>query len=63
MEILLIVLAIFWPIDAHAYLDPGTGSMVIQSIIASIAGGLYLGKIYWKRISSFIKSLRKKKGH
>lgn len=36
--------------DAYAYLDPGSGSAVIQVIIGAIAGiGITL-KIYWYKI-------------
>jgi len=43
--------------SANAYIDPGTGSFIIQSILAFIAAvGFYLG--YPLR---FIKSLFKKK--
>jgi hypothetical protein len=35
---------------AHAYLDPGTGSMVLQGIIGGIAGGLFLLKTRWAAI-------------
>ena len=38
------------PIDAFAYLDPGTGSIIIQSAIASIAAAGYIIKIYWYKI-------------
>jgi len=32
---------ITFQVDVLAYLDPGTGSMIIQSIIAGVAAGLY----------------------
>mgnify|MGYP006238012685 FL=1 len=36
--------------EAFAYLDPGTGSMIIQSLIgALVAAGIAL-KIYWTKI-------------
>ena len=39
---------------AYAYLDPGTGSMVLQGIIAAVAAGLTTAGIYWSRIKNFI---------
>ena len=42
--------------SAHAYLDPGTGSILIQGLIAAIAGGLYTLKIYWHKIKMFLSS-------
>jgi len=40
--------------EAHAYLDPGTGSMLLQAMIGSIAAGLVVGKIYWRRVKEFL---------
>jgi hypothetical protein len=38
--------------EAHAYLDPGTGSMLLQAAIGSIAAGLVVGRIYWHRLKA-----------
>jgi hypothetical protein len=35
---------------AYAYLDPGSGSYLIQIAIASFLGGLYLLKVFWSKI-------------
>lgn len=40
---------------AQAYLDPGTGSIILQAIIGAIAGGLVALRVYWDRIKSFLK--------
>ena len=37
-----------------AYLDPGTGSFVIQAFIAMLAGVAVAGKVYWQRIKGFL---------
>jgi len=39
----------------NAYLDPGSGSFILQLILASLLGGLLLLKTYWKKISSFFR--------
>lgn len=39
--------------DAHAYIDPGTGSYVIQLIIAALVGVGFAVKVYWGRIKGF----------
>ena len=41
----------------YAYLNPGTGSMVIQILVASFIGAIYMIKIFWKRVKSFIQRL------
>jgi hypothetical protein len=33
-----------------AYLDPGTGSLVLQAWIAGLLGGAFLVKACWRRI-------------
>ena len=40
------------PSSAHAYIDPGTGSMILQGIIAGVVGGLVVIKMYWQRIKA-----------
>ena len=35
---------------AYAYLDPGTGSMLIQLLLGGFAGVLVVGKLYWHRL-------------
>lgn len=35
---------------AHAYLDPGTGSMILQIIIGGVAGVALAGRFYWHRL-------------
>jgi hypothetical protein len=37
------------------YLDPGSGSFLLQLLIAAIAGIALAVKIYWRRIYSFFK--------
>lgn len=36
--------------DAFAYLDPGTGSILLQGLIAGLAGGLMAIRLYWKKL-------------
>ncbi|HLS58518.1 MAG TPA: hypothetical protein VK022_02720 [Paracoccaceae bacterium] len=39
---------------AHAYLDPGTGSMILQVLIGGIAGLALAGRFYWNRLMVLI---------
>ncbi|MCK4785238.1 MAG: hypothetical protein KAV87_15925 [Desulfobacteraceae bacterium] len=44
---------------AYAYLDPGTGSMLLQALIAGVT--IFIG-VFWRRLrSSFSRFFRKKK--
>ena len=35
---------------SHAYLDPGSGSLLLQVLLGGIAGLLVAGKLMWSRI-------------
>jgi hypothetical protein len=38
---------------AHAYLDPGTGSYLLQIVIAGLLGAAFTLKLFWKRLLLF----------
>lgn len=42
---------------AQAYLDPGTGSIILQGILASVAAAVAFGGMYWQRVKLFFNSL------
>lgn len=39
--------------EAWAYLDPGTGSMVLQLLLGGAAGVVVVVKLYWEKIRNF----------
>lgn len=41
---------------AHAYLDPGNGSMVLQIILGGAAGIGVLLKYYWHQVTGLFRS-------
>ena len=47
--------------QAFAYLDPGTGSIILQSILGAIAAGASYCAIYWQKIKNFFSKKVKKK--
>lgn len=51
----------FLPGKTYAYIDPGTGSYVIQIIIAAALGVLFTIKSFWSRIKSFFINYFSKK--
>ena len=48
--------------DAHAYLDPGTGSYIFQMLIASVVGGLFALKMYWRKLKESVRRMLGRKG-
>ncbi len=41
---------------AYAYLDPGTGSLLLQGLIATLAAAAATGSIYWGKIRAFFSA-------
>ena len=52
---------IMFPEDAFAYLDPGTGSIILQAIMGFLAASITAISIYWSKFKSLISKLFKKK--
>lgn len=46
----ILVFLSFYSGPSHAYLDPGTGSLLLQVLLGGIAGLLVAGKLMWARI-------------
>ena len=42
---------------AYAYVDPGTGGMLVQLVTGGVAGLFVLARLYWTRVKD---SFRKK---
>ena len=40
---------------AFAYLDPGTGGMLIQIVLGGVAGLAVAGKLFWHQLKSFFR--------
>lgn len=55
LKVLLVTLAISSP--AYAYLDPGTGSMLLQLLLGGVAGLMAIGKLYWMEIKDFLSRI------
>jgi len=51
----------FTPTNSYAYLDPGTGSFIIQIIIAFALGAIIFIKIYFNKIKDFFSKIFSKK--
>jgi len=43
------------------YLDPGSGSYLIQLLLAGALGGLFMVKTYWQQIKQYVKNKFTKK--
>jgi len=43
---------------AYAYLDPGTGSIILQMVLGGVAGGLVVMRLYWARLKDWFAPRR-----
>jgi hypothetical protein len=44
--------------DAHAYLDPSTGSMILQGIIGGMMAGLFIVRRQWTQLKGWFSRRR-----
>ena len=61
--ILFVVVALALSTPAYAYLDPGTGSMIVAAVVAvfaTIAMGI---KTYWYKLTSLFRNKDSDNGH
>jgi len=59
MRIFITVLLLLMFTDAVAYLDPGTGSMLLQVILGGIAAVAVAIKLYWHKLRAALGMSRK----
>ncbi len=50
MRVFAVILLLLLMTDVHAYLDPGTGSMLLQVILGGIAAVGVALKLYWHKL-------------
>lgn len=60
MRIITIILLLLLCSDVAAYLDPGTGSMLLQVILGGIAAVGVAMKLYWHKLRAAFGMGKKK---
>tara|TARA_Y100000590_G_scaffold245215_1_gene275622 strand:- start:2164 stop:2349 length:186 start_codon:yes stop_codon:yes gene_type:complete len=58
---LFFLLVTFYTNPVFAYLDPGTGNIILQAIIGGIAAGATFISVYWQKLKNFFKKNKKEK--
>ena len=53
LSLAILIVALLASSEAFAYLDPATGSILLQGLLAAIAGIAVTGKLYWGKIKAF----------
>ncbi len=54
---LLVMYQVFFPNQAHAYIDPGTGSLILQAL----AAGVFTALAFWRNLREKIINIFKSK--
>lgn len=61
--LVFLVYAVLNPSEAKAYLDPGTGSMIVQTLIALFGSCGYAMFLFREKIKKFFDNFRKNGRH
>ncbi len=48
------------PGEAHAYIDPGTGSFLIQMLLGFVLSAAFAVKMFWHNLKARVRTLFKK---
>jgi hypothetical protein len=59
--IIVTLVLVFFYKDSSAYLDPGTGSYILQITIGMLFGAAFAIKLFWNRIKIFFTRIFSKK--
>jgi cytochrome b561 len=50
---MITLLLLFIPVEAQAYLDPGTWSFITHVVVGLLVGISYAARVFWRNIKSF----------
>lgn len=53
MKIFFLLTCLFLTTPAYAYIDPGTGSFLIQGLVATFFSATFAIKMYWQRVKKY----------
>ena len=58
MNGIILITALFSTLEGkNAYLDPGSGSLILQVILAALLGGFFIIRSSWQKIKDGLLSL------
>ena len=56
-KIIIFLSFFFLTTNEHAYLDPGTGSIILQAIVGAFAAFFTSIYIFWNKVKNFYKKI------
>ena len=57
----IVALLVAFERPAGAYLDPGTGSMLLQALLGGVAAVGVVARLYWHRLTAVFARLQRSK--
>jgi hypothetical protein len=58
----VVLVLLLGPVSARAYVDPGTGSYMLQLLLAGLFGAALTVKVYWRRLGTLFQGLFTRRG-
>lgn len=58
--IFIFLFCVIAPAPAFAYIDPGTGSMALQLIVAGLLGAIFTIKTWWRSLVALFSKMFKR---
>ena len=55
----LALVQLLLPSTADAYIDPGTGGVLVQLLTGGIAGAIVILKLYWSKVAGLFRRRKK----
>ena len=52
--VFVVIVLVAFETPAAAYLDPGTGSMLLQALLGGVAAAGVIARLYWRRVTTAI---------
>ena len=59
MYVIIFLIMLFAPAPAFAYFDPGTGSLLIQALVGSVA----FMAMFWRQVKAYISRIFSRNTH
>ncbi len=56
VAMITLVVVLSWTATAQAYIDPGSGSMLVQLLLGGAAGVVIAIRVYWRRLITRFRS-------
>ena len=55
IAVLVLVMLVIFERQAAAYLDPGSGSMLLQVLLGGVAAMSVIARLYWHRLTAVFR--------